>query len=85
MSVESSTNLPLANVLSAPTCRRYDEAPLDAFHDKVKVVDWFVKPLAGALRTGASGGDTTTCVTCETHEDWQPVDVLVTTTVFAPD
>ena len=67
--VESSTTLPLANVLSVPTCKRYDVAPLDTFHDKVKVVIWFVEPLTGALKTGDRGGDTTTCVTCETHED----------------
>jgi hypothetical protein len=35
---------------------RYDVAPLEAFHDSVKVVAWFVEPVAGEARTGAAGG-----------------------------
>ncbi len=55
VSVESSTTVVVNDEL-VDTWSRYVEAPVDAFHDNVNVVGWFVALFAGEASVGAGGG-----------------------------
>ena len=45
----------MENAEFVDACRRYDDAPEEAFQLKVNAVGWFDEPFPGAARTGAGG------------------------------